>query len=212
LWVPQTELFTHAWHASAGEDHPHYFWGRANGWCMMAMVELLSVLPEDHPSRPAIIKMLQEQAQGVASLQSGSGLWHQMLDRPDSYLETSCSAMFTFAIARAINRGWLDAATYGPVAQAGWNGVTTQVTEDGKVNNVCVGTSYADDYPYYYARPHVDDVHGYGPVIMAGAEMIKLLDSARDPDGKLRNVPGLRGSPVYYLDRARDVPARAGAR
>ena len=43
-------------------------------------------------------------AQGVAAVQSGSGLWHQLLDKPDSYLETSASAMFTYAIARGVNR------------------------------------------------------------------------------------------------------------
>ena len=55
--------------------------------------ELLSVLPEDHPQRPAILQLFRAHAQGLATVQDGSGLWHQMLDRPDTFLEESCTAM-----------------------------------------------------------------------------------------------------------------------
>jgi unsaturated rhamnogalacturonyl hydrolase len=177
LFVQSSGLYTHGWHETIGDDQPHYYWGRANGWCAMATVELLSVLPTDHPRRAEIIKLLKAHAQGVASQQSGVGLWHQLLDRTDSPLETSASAMFTFAIARAVNRGWLDAGTYGPVAITGWDGVKSKISPDGKVTGTCIGTSYADDYPYYYNRTFTDDVHGYGPVLLAGSEIIKLLNN-----------------------------------
>jgi len=175
LFVPSVGLFTHAWHQSNADDQPRYFWGRANGWCTMSLVELLSVLPDDHPSRADLIKLLRANAQGIASTQSGDGLWHQMLDRPDSYLETSCSAMFSFALARAVNRGWLDAQTYGPVAVAGWNGVCSRIDSAGRISGTCIGTSYAADYVYYYSRPAADDIHGYGPTLLAGAEMLQML-------------------------------------
>jgi len=85
--------------------------------------------------------------------------------------------MFTYALARGVNRGWLDAAAYGPVAQAGWNGLTTRISNQGHITGTCIGTNYADDYVYYYNRPFVDDVHGYGPVLLAGSEMIHLLEN-----------------------------------
>jgi len=175
LWVPSAGCFTHAWNTQNPDDHPHYYWGRANGWCLMAMAELLEVLPEDHPQREAVLKQFRAAAQGIATLQSGNGMWHQMLDRPDSYPETSCTAMFTFALARGVNRGWLDSSAYGPVAIAGWNGLMSQISADGHVDGTCIGTNYADDYVYYYHRPAMDDQHGYGPVLLAGAEMIKLV-------------------------------------
>jgi len=146
---------------------------------MVATVELLDLMPEDHPERDAVIKILKQHAQGVATVQSGAGLWHQMLDRTDSYLETSCSAMFTYSMAKAVNRGWLSAAAYGPVAQAGWNGITTKIDETGHLTGTCIGTNYADDYVYYYHRPAIDDIHGYGPTLLAGAEMIKLVKNDR---------------------------------
>jgi rhamnogalacturonyl hydrolase YesR len=143
---------------------------------MMATVELLGVLPADHPARPEILQYLRAHIRAVAKLQSGTGLWHQLLDRSDSYLETSASAMFVFSIARAINRGWISPVSYGSVAQAGWNALAMEVTDRGEVANTCVGTTFASDAVYYYNRPaSVHATHGYGPVLLAGAEMIRLL-------------------------------------
>jgi rhamnogalacturonyl hydrolase YesR len=195
LFVPSSGLYTHGWDARTGDNQPTYYWGRANGWCAMAMVELLEVLPADHPRREQIIQQLRALARGVASVQSGTGLWHQMLDRPDSYPETSCSAMFTFAIARAVNRGWLDAGAYGPVAIAGWHGVTSRIDSNGHVTGTCVGTSYAMDYPYYYNRTFTDDQHGYGPVLLAGSEIIQMLKNPR------LQVENDAGKPVMVLPR-----------
>jgi rhamnogalacturonyl hydrolase YesR len=192
LFVPNTGLYTHAWHASAGDDQPHYFWGRANGWCAMAMVELLDVMPADHPRRPAILNLLRSHAKGIASYQAGSGLWHQLLDRGDSYEETSASAMFTYALARGVNHGWLDAGTFGPVAIAGWKGIETRIDNQGRVTGTCVGTSYASDYPYYYNRKMTDDPHGYGPVLLAGSEIIRML---KNPSLKIVNAGTVTVSP-----------------
>lgn len=197
LFVPAMGLFTHAWNAETGDNQPRYFWGRANGWNIMAMAELLSVLPDDHPQRAEVLKMYRAHAQGLASLQSGSGLWHQMLDRPDTYLETSCTAMYTFAIARGVNRGWIDPQAYGPVALAGWNGVATKITADGHLADVCPGTSYGADYIYYYHRPAIDDIHGYGPVLLAGAETIQLLKNE-----KFRITAG-PNAPLYVIEKSK---------
>jgi rhamnogalacturonyl hydrolase YesR len=163
---------------------------------MMAMVELLDAMPADHPQRAAVLHLLRRQAQGIASVQSGAGLWRQLLDRSDSYEETSASAMFTFAIARGVNRGWLDADAYAPVAIAGWNGLSTRISGDGHITGTCIGTSYADDAVYYAHRPAIDDVHGYGPTLMAGSEMIRLLQNPH-----LQMVGGRNGSPVMVRER-----------
>jgi rhamnogalacturonyl hydrolase YesR len=188
LWREDKGLFTHAGYAGAGEAHPFYGWGRANGWFMVATVELLDLMPGDHPKRDTVIQILRAHARGVAERQSGTGLYHQMLDRPDSYLETSCTAMFAYSMAKGVNRGWLDKHAFAPAAIAAWNGLNTKVSADGKVNDVCVGTNYANDYVYYYARPAIDDIHGYGPVLLAGSEMIKLLKNEALPLNSGRNT------------------------
>ena len=188
LWDPQVGLYAHGRHLDQPLN-PEFYWARANAWAMMASVELLDVLPEDHPGREKVLEALRAHIRSVAKLQSGtSGLWHQMLDKTDSYLETSASAIFVYAIARAINAGWISPVSYGSVAQAGWIGVTTRVNARGQVEGTCVGTTLASDHVYYYNRPQsVYATHGYGPVLLAGAEMIRLLQNpAIDVQYKLR--------------------------
>jgi rhamnogalacturonyl hydrolase YesR len=97
-----------------------------------------------------------------------------LLDRPDSYLETSASAMFTYAIARAVNRGYIE-PRYASIAQRGWEGVMTRVRADGQIEGICAGTSTSDDLVYYYRRPTpLNDVHGLGTILMAGTEVLRL--------------------------------------
>ena len=168
-------VYMHGW-VEAMTEHPQFHWARANGWAILTKVELLEVLPENHPDRPKILALLKAHVKGLANYQSGSGFWHQLLDREDSYLETSATAIYTFAIARAINRGWIDGLAYAPMALLGWNAVATKVSEKGQVEGTCVGTGMGFDPAFYYHRPISPfAAHGYGPVILAGSEIITLL-------------------------------------
>lgn len=174
LMDPALGVFDHSWFAHEPMS-PHFYWGRGAGWPMMAIAELLSVLPANHPSRPKVLDIFRRGAQGVAALQSGSGYWHQLLDRPDSYLETSATAMFTFAIARGVNRGWLQ-PVFAPVAQSGWRAVEQRIRPDGMIDGTCVGTTAAYDAVYYYNRPtDPAAMQGFGATLMAGAEVITML-------------------------------------
>lgn len=168
-------VFMHGW-VEGMTEHPAFHWARANGWAFMTEVELLEVLPENHPSRPQILQLLRAHAKGLAAYQSGSGFWHQLLDRHDSYLETSATAIYTYGFARAINRGWIDPIAFGPMTVLAWNAVSTKINARGQVEGTCVGTGMAFDPAFYYFRPTSPfAAHGYGPVLLAGAEMINLL-------------------------------------
>lgn len=168
-------LYMHGW-VQGMQEHPQFHWGRANGWAIMAMVELLDVLPASHPRRPAVLEQLKAHAKGLAAYQSPNGLWHQLLDRNDSYLETSATAIYTYCIAHAVNKGWLDGVVYAPMAALGWAGVATKINSGGQVEGVCVGTGMGFDPAFYYFRPvNVYAAHGYGPVLLAGGEMLQLL-------------------------------------
>jgi rhamnogalacturonyl hydrolase YesR len=168
-------VFMHGW-VEGMSEHPEFYWARANGWAFMTEVELLEVLPESHPLRPQILQLLKAHAKGLAAYQSGSGFWHQLLDRQDTYLETSATAIFTYGFARAINRGWIDPIAYGPMTLLAWNAVSTKINGKGQVEGTCVGTGMAFDPAFYYFRPTSPfAAHGYGPVLLAGAEMINLL-------------------------------------
>jgi unsaturated rhamnogalacturonyl hydrolase len=170
-------LFMHGWILGMNE-HPQFHWARANGWAVMTMVELLEVLPQNHEGRAKVLDLLRNQIRGLANYQSSKGFWHQLIDRNDSYLETSATAIYTYSIARAINRGYIDAKVYGPMVCLAWNAVASKVNEKGQVEGTCVGTGMGFDPAFYYYRPvSVYAAHGYGPVLLAGAEMIQLLKS-----------------------------------
>lgn len=176
LFKWDTKIYDHGKNMDNDYD-PAFYWSRANGWMIMAACELLDVLPENHSSRDSILKILRTHIQGLAEHQGGNGFWHNILDRYDSYEETSGTAMFVYGIAHAVNKGWVN-QTFGSVAQAGWNALTTIVKSNGQVDGTCWGTTFANDEVYYYHRPaNVNAAHGYGPVIFAGAEMIDLLNN-----------------------------------
>ncbi len=175
MFVTPKGLFMHGW-IQEMSPHPAFHWARANGWAFMATAELLTVLPTDHPQRAQLLTIFKAHAAGLRRTQAPSGLWHQLLDRPDSYEETSSSAMFVFAITRAINKGWLSRPTWAPIALRGWNGLTTQVNAIGQVEGTCIGTGLGWDDTFYLNRPtDVNAAHGYGPIFLAGSEIIYLL-------------------------------------
>ncbi|MDR1763904.1 MAG: glycoside hydrolase family 88 protein [Dysgonamonadaceae bacterium] len=189
MFVKDKGLFMHGW-VEGEEFHPAFHWARANGWALLTLTETLDVLPSEHPGYEYVMQLYKAHVRGLAALQSGEGFWHQLLDRPDSYLETSATAIFTYCIARGVNRGWLDAVSFAPVAQLAWSAVSTKINAEGQVEGVCVGTGMAFDPAFYYYRPvNVYAAHGYGTALLAGAEMMRLL-------GKF--YPRLNDSAIQY--------------
>ena len=158
-----------------------YKWGRANGWAMVTTVEVLSAMPDNHPDRQALVDILKKHVAGVAKHQKASGLWAQVLDHPELWDETSCSAMFAYSIARGVRRGWLPKENL-EIARKAYAGVMRNVTPDGQVLEVSEGTGIGETLEFYRDRKRpVNDHHGPGPVMFAGAELIEAdaLDPAK---------------------------------
>lgn len=208
LWVDETEMFRHGWIEGMSE-HPNYYWARANGWAMLTISDVLDVLPKNHPARPEILETLKTLIRTVAKYQAPNGLWHQLIDQTESYLETSASAMFVYCMAHAINEGWIDRTAYQDIVRAGWAGVTTQVTEEGKVDKTCVGTGLGWTNTWYEGRPaNVTAPHGYGPVLLAGAEVMRMYaiqaEQRAQQAGRMQGftrggVQRVEGKPMVFL-------------
>ena len=177
LWNEEKELYYHCYYSDLNRNGVAH-WGRCNGWVMMANVHLLNFLPADHPGREAVMHNLEKQILGIAKYQNGNGLWHQLLDKSDSYEESSCTSMFTYCIARAVNEGWIH-RSYATIALAGWEGLkANMITLDGQLKSVCVGTGIQDNLVFYYNRPaRTNEAHGLGAVIEAGIEIMRLKKS-----------------------------------
>jgi rhamnogalacturonyl hydrolase YesR len=99
-------------------------------------------------------------------------MWRQVLDQPDCWEETSCTAMFTYGIARAVNRGWVSKKNL-KVAYKAFKALKTRIGLDGVITGTCRGTGIGNDLKYYYTRGiSVDDPHGMGAIMLAGAELM----------------------------------------
>lgn len=131
----RTGLFRHIW----VEQPDHYpqgtFWARGNGWVAAAAVDVLERLPEDHPRRDDLIDLFQSHCEALRSLQDGSGFWHNLVDDPNTPLESSGTLMFAYAFARGVDLGLLDRSQYQQSAEAAIEGVT-HIVNDGAVGRV----------------------------------------------------------------------------
>lgn len=189
----KTGLLYHGWDESKQQKwanpetgcSPH-FWGRAIGWYIMAIPDVLDHLPLDHPERSRIIDIFKETIAAVTAVQDQvTGLWYQVLDRgdqPGNYLEASASCMFVYAIAKGIHQGILD-SSYNAVVEKAYNGILENLIEvdaQGLVNlnRICSvaglgGTPYRDgSFDYYIGEKIVtNDFKGVGAFILASVEM-----------------------------------------
>ena len=146
-------LFYHA------PDAPFY-WGRANGWMAAGMAELLKNLPEEHASRPRILEGYVLMMERLKGFQGDDGMWKQLIDHGDCWNETSCTAMFTYAMIAGIKHRWLP-ASYTGITEKAWEGLRSYIEDNGDVREVCTGTPKADNKEFYYQRPRVTgDYHG----------------------------------------------------
>ena len=171
---PQKKIMHHGYYTDSAQQ-TLACWGRANGWMLVAATELLKQIPDHYIGRDRVVQCVQSHIQGLVVCQdSSTGLWHQVLDRPESYLETSCSAMFVYSIASGIQNGWLD-TTFAMSVRKGWQGVASRVTSEGHILGTCAGTSIGNDFQFYYSRPAPEnDPHAFGPVLLAASAMMKL--------------------------------------
>ena len=164
-----TGLFYHA------ENSPFY-WGRGNGWVAAGLTELLSELPAEHPDRSRIMAGYKLMMTALLKYQDADGMWHQLIDNPESWKETSCTGMFTFAFAVGVRNGLLDEAEYKPAAKRGWVALCTYLDDNANVREVCTGTNKGDNEPYYLARPRiVGDLHGQTGAIWAAWAMARSV-------------------------------------
>jgi len=194
-------------------------WGRSEGWYAMALVDVLDVLPATHPQVDAVVGMLRQVADGLVRWQDpASGLWWQVLDkggRPGNYLESSASSMFVYALAHAVNRGYLP-RTYAAAAEKGYAGLIrdlvntdaagrvslTQTCEVGGLGyTTAAGRPRDGTFDYYVSEPVVaNDLKGVGSFILAGIEM-----------DQLRAEPGPAQSTAQGWDLAAEILARIRA-
>lgn len=155
-------------------------WGRANGWVLFSLSELLSVADKKFEQYDSLLNSFQSLCKSLLSYQD-NGMWHQVIDRFDSYRETSCTAMIAAAFARGVLNDWLEdnEGTYAEAAYTAWKAISTECIDyHGNVYGVCKGSGFSFNVDYYKDElPYVvNDTHGVGIVLLAAAQVQKLLN------------------------------------
>ncbi|WP_135549171.1 glycoside hydrolase family 88/105 protein [Paenibacillus cymbidii] len=191
---PATGLLYHGWDETKQATWAHpvtglapEFWGRAIGWYSVALLEMFDYLPDDHKDRAALEIILRNLLAALAKFQdSATGLWYQVvdkMDRTDNWLESSCTSLFVYAIAKAVRLGYLD-ADYMQVAWKGYAGILDTLMFDDSghlvISRICIGTGIGD-YAHYIARPTSEnDLHGAGAFILMCTEMSHRINATID--------------------------------
>lgn len=149
------------------------FWGRGNGWMVLAIIDLLDHAPCDHPRYVELLDVYRVSMAGLRRWQAQEGGWRQLLDHSESWVETSGTGMHAYVLARGVNAGWLD-QTYAVDAQLAFDSLIARVDFDGALLDVCPAT-HQGNREHYLRRPRMrDDQHGYGPFLLAAGEYLML--------------------------------------
>ena len=151
-----------------------YFWGRGNGFAALGYAETLVGCKGDLRAR--LIDRHVEHLNGLREYQDDdSGMWRQVVDRRDSYTESSSTCMIGISIALGIQHGWLAKDEWSEVLSNAWQGVSDGIDEHGGVTRVCVGTGPLDSLNDYLIRDSVTglDDRGGAMALWFAVEMIR---------------------------------------
>ncbi|MFH1197252.1 MAG: glycoside hydrolase family 88 protein [bacterium] len=191
----KTGLLYHAWDESKQQKwanpetglSPH-FWGRAMGWYLMAIVDVLDYIPKDHKDRNKLIEILKTTCEALLKFRDPERkVWRQVLDqgnREGNYTEASATLMFAYAFARGYNMGYLP-ENFIDEAKISFEGALNEfvrIDKDGFYDlfGTCRGAGLGGDpyrdgtYEYYISEPQrKNDFKGFGPFILAALELEK---------------------------------------
>jgi rhamnogalacturonyl hydrolase YesR len=144
-----------------------FYWGRGNGWVAGGMSELLTDLPKNHPQRARIMEGYHTMMASLLKYQDADGAWHQLIDHPESYQESSATAMFTYAMITGVKKGWLKDKAYAQGARTGWLAIVNKfMDEGGLMDKVCKGTGQKNSLDFYLTRPtEKGNPHGQAPAL-----------------------------------------------
>ena len=168
------------WHTRDSKPH----WGRANGWVAAGMAELLVDLPNG-TQRDMVMAGFKKMMDGLLPLQvtggADDGMWRQVLDLTSAQVESSCTAMFTFALTTGVKNGWLTDPKYAAAARRGWNAIANKTNAQGRMDRVCPGTgaatagqTLAQQQAFYTGITlGSNDLHGQAPLLWAAHALLR---------------------------------------
>lgn len=170
----ETGLWFHGWSFEGNHNFARARWARGNSWLTMVIPDFLELvdLPENNAERRYLIQVLESQVAALAKCQDESGLWHTLLDDPDSYLEASATAGFAYGILKAVRKRYIGKA-YAPVAEKAIQGVVASISPDGELLQVSFGTGMGGDLDFYRKIPLTSMPYGQAMAILCMSEFLR---------------------------------------
>lgn len=176
LFMEEQKLLSHVYDFKCNSA-THVPWGRGNGWVFFSLSLLLEIMPQEHKDYGTLKDYFSDLAYSYLQHQHPKGLWHQVINVADSYLETSCTAMFLYGLCKAITNNILDESVIIELGiERAWQGlINLSIDEQGNIHGVCPGSKYAFTPEYYMKEllPVSNDNHGIGIVLLSAIEYAK---------------------------------------
>ncbi len=145
----KTGLWFHGWTFNGNHNFTEALWGRGNCWVTIAIPELLSMGLCEEGLKRFLVEALHLQVAALKQYQDEGGMWHTLIDDPDSYVESSATCGFSYGILRAAHLGYID-ASYKACAYKALESILNHITEEGIVNQVSYGTAMGRTSKQFY--------------------------------------------------------------
>lgn len=175
-------------HQHSPLDPEHTAWGRGNGFPALGLALCLTDLPKGNEHRARFLEVYRNHMAAMKKHQDEMGMWHQVVDHPESYREFTVTCMTTFAMTRGLRKGWLEKDEYDPVVQRAWEAIKTRIGNEGHLVDVCTGTGKQKSFRDYLDRKAIlgrDDRGGAMALLVsteiAFAEREGVLRPGRTP-------------------------------
>lgn len=171
---PDTGLWYHGWTFNGRHNFAGAFWGRGNCWVTIAIPELLQMIHCDEAVKEQLVQVLLKQVESLVKYQDESGMWHTLIDDPDSYVESSATCGFGYGILKAVHTGLID-PQYALVAQKALEPILNYISDTGVVNQVSYGTPMGRESKDFYKNIELRQMP-YGQALA----MLFLAESLHD--------------------------------
>ena len=172
----KTGLWFHGWTFNGNHNFVGALWGRGNAWITIAIPEFLDMVDVEPGIRKFLIATLNHQVRGLQEHQDNTGMWHTLIDDPDSYLEASATAGFGYGIMKACRLGVLD-QSYMTLALNALQPIMDRVDENGVVQDVSYGTAMGRATKQFYKDIPIEPMP-YGQAMT----MLFLIEAEKLPE------------------------------
>jgi rhamnogalacturonyl hydrolase YesR len=141
-------------------------WARGQGWALMGLVDTLILLPRDHAGWSELHQRLVALVDALGAAQEETGLWHTVVDRPETYLESTLAAMAAYALREGFTHGVLDVSAYSEIEAKARAAMHREIAPDGALQRVSDATPIGA-LAMYATRPFGVFPWGQGPLLLA---------------------------------------------